>query len=100
MPATRPASRGSPPAVPSTRTSSVVIRESGAPDPGDHATRTARAPVRYRPRHTDFGGRKMAPVDECRAALHELAATLDEHAAEAKSRVDLDRPRAYTVRDL
>jgi len=42
----------------------------------------------------------MSTVDECRAALHKLAATLDEHAAEAKSRVDLDRPLACTVRDL
>ena len=42
----------------------------------------------------------MATVDECRAALQKLAATLDEHAAEARSRVDLDRPLACTVRDL
>ena len=31
----------------------------------------------------------MATVDDCRAALHKLAATLDEHAAEAKNRVDI-----------
>ncbi|OLB65965.1 MAG: sterol-binding protein [Actinobacteria bacterium 13_2_20CM_2_72_6] len=42
----------------------------------------------------------MATVDDCRAALHALAARLEEHAAEANSRVDLDRPLACTVRDL
>jgi predicted lipid carrier protein YhbT len=42
----------------------------------------------------------MATVDECRTALHALAARLDAHAAEANSRVDLNRPLACTVRDL
>jgi predicted lipid carrier protein YhbT len=42
----------------------------------------------------------MATVEECRAALGALAARLDAHAAEARSRVDLDRPLACTIRDL
>ena len=39
----------------------------------------------------------MATVDECRAALHALAARLDAHDG---GRVDLDRSLACTVRDL
>src|SRR5437762_13891497 len=42
----------------------------------------------------------MATVEECRAALHRLAARLDAHVAEAGSTVDLDRTLACTVRDL
>jgi SCP-2 sterol transfer family len=42
----------------------------------------------------------MATVDECRAALHRLAARLDAHVAEAGSGVDLDRTLACTIRDL
>ena len=42
----------------------------------------------------------MATVDECRAALHALAARLDAHVAQTNQRVDLDRTLACTVRDL
>ena len=42
----------------------------------------------------------MATVEECRAALHRLAARLDAHVAEAGNSVDLDRTLACTVRDL
>jgi hypothetical protein len=42
----------------------------------------------------------MATVDECRAALHKLAERMDTNAAQAQSRIDLDRPLACTVRDL
>jgi alkyl sulfatase BDS1-like metallo-beta-lactamase superfamily hydrolase len=41
----------------------------------------------------------MATVDECRTALHQLAARLDANAA-AKQRIDLDRPLACTIKDL
>ena len=41
----------------------------------------------------------MATVDECRTALHQLAARLDAN-AEAKGRIDLDRPLACTIKDL
>ena len=41
----------------------------------------------------------MATVDECRAALHELAGRMAEHAAQA-GKIDLDRPLACTVKDL
>jgi predicted lipid carrier protein YhbT len=42
----------------------------------------------------------VATVDECRAALHALAARMEAHAAQTNSRVDLDRTLACTVRDL
>jgi len=42
----------------------------------------------------------MATVEECRAALHALAARLDAHANAVNGKIDLDRPLACTVRDL
>jgi predicted lipid carrier protein YhbT len=42
----------------------------------------------------------MATVDECRAALHKLAARLDVNAAKPGGNIDLDRPLACTIRDL
>jgi hypothetical protein len=42
----------------------------------------------------------MATVEECRAALHRLAAQLDAHAAERGSPIDLDRSLACTASDL
>lgn len=42
----------------------------------------------------------MATVDECRAALHELAARMDAHASQSGNKIDLDRPLAVTVSDL
>ena len=41
----------------------------------------------------------MATVDECRAALHGLAAKLDAH-AETQGKLDLDRTLACRVPDL
>ncbi|MFF5175433.1 SCP2 sterol-binding domain-containing protein [Micromonospora sp. NPDC000089] len=41
----------------------------------------------------------MASVDECRQALHDLAARLDRN-AEAQGRIDLDRTLACRVTDL
>lgn len=42
----------------------------------------------------------MASVDECRTALHELAARLDANADEVRNRVDLDRTLACRITDL
>jgi hypothetical protein len=42
----------------------------------------------------------MATVDECRTALHDLAARLDANAANAKQRLDMDRTLACTIKDL
>jgi hypothetical protein len=42
----------------------------------------------------------MATVDECRAALHKLAAQMAANAEEVGAKVDLDRPLACTVKDL
>lgn len=42
----------------------------------------------------------MATVDECRAALDQLAARLDANATEVADKIDLDRPLACTIRDL
>ncbi|MFC7550694.1 alkyl sulfatase C-terminal domain-containing protein [Plantactinospora sp. GCM10030261] len=42
----------------------------------------------------------MANVDECRQALHDLAARLEANAAEVRDRVDLDRTLACRVTDL
>jgi predicted lipid carrier protein YhbT len=42
----------------------------------------------------------MATVDECREALHRLAARLDANAAANGNPVDLDRPLACSVSDL
>jgi predicted lipid carrier protein YhbT len=42
----------------------------------------------------------VATVDECRTALHTLAARLAAHAAATNHRVDLERTLACTVRDL
>jgi hypothetical protein len=42
----------------------------------------------------------MATVEECRTALHELAARLDAHVTQSGNTVDLDRPLACTIRDL
>jgi predicted lipid carrier protein YhbT len=42
----------------------------------------------------------MATVDECRAALHTLAARLDDNLAKGAKPVDLDRPLACTITDL
>jgi predicted lipid carrier protein YhbT len=42
----------------------------------------------------------MATVDECRTALHQLAARMDEHASQTSGRIDLDRPLACTIKDL
>jgi putative sterol carrier protein len=41
----------------------------------------------------------MATVDECRQALHDLAARLDQH-AEAQGKIDLDRMVALRLTDL
>jgi hypothetical protein len=41
----------------------------------------------------------MATVDECRKALHDLAARLDEN-AETRGRLDFDRTLACRVTDL
>ena len=41
----------------------------------------------------------MATVDECRTALHGLAARLDEH-AETRGKLDLERTLACRVPDL
>ena len=41
----------------------------------------------------------MASVDECRQALHDLAARLDEN-AETRGKLDLDRTLACRVPDL
>ncbi|MEV4708108.1 alkyl sulfatase C-terminal domain-containing protein [Actinoplanes sp. NPDC049316] len=41
----------------------------------------------------------MASVDECRQALHDLAARLDAH-AETRGKLDLDRTLACRVPDL
>jgi putative sterol carrier protein len=43
--------------------------------------------------------RSMATVDECRDALHQLAARMDAN-AEAAGKVDLDRPLACSISDL
>jgi predicted lipid carrier protein YhbT len=42
----------------------------------------------------------MATVDECRTALHDLAARMAANADEVGAKVDLDRPLACTVKDL
>jgi putative sterol carrier protein len=42
----------------------------------------------------------MATVDECRAALHELAAKMDANAGEVAGKVDLNRPLAFAISDL
>jgi SCP-2 sterol transfer family len=42
----------------------------------------------------------MATVEECREALQKLAAQLAANAAEARTRLDLDRPLACRVTDL
>lgn len=42
----------------------------------------------------------MASVDECRQALHELAARLDANADHVRERVDFDRTLACRVTDL
>ena len=41
----------------------------------------------------------MASVDECRQALHDLAARLDQN-AETRGKLDLDRTLACRVTDL
>lgn len=42
----------------------------------------------------------MASVDECRQALHDLAARLDANADKVRDRVDLDRTLACRITDL
>ncbi|MEV0728228.1 MULTISPECIES: alkyl sulfatase C-terminal domain-containing protein [Polymorphospora] len=42
----------------------------------------------------------MATVDECRQALHDLAARLAANAAKVRDRVDLDRTLACRITDL
>ncbi len=42
----------------------------------------------------------MATVDECRAALDELAARMDANVEEVAGKVDLNRPIAISVSDL
>lgn len=42
----------------------------------------------------------MATVDDCRAALHDLAAKMAANAAHTAKTIDLDRTLACTVRDL
>lgn len=42
----------------------------------------------------------MATVEECRAALAELAARMDHHADEVRDKVDLDRSIACRITDL
>ncbi len=42
----------------------------------------------------------MASVEECRQALHDLAARLDSHADQVRGQVDLDRTLACRVSDL
>lgn len=42
----------------------------------------------------------MATVDECRQALHDLAARLAANSTEVRNRIDLDRTLACRVTDL
>ncbi len=42
----------------------------------------------------------MATVDQCRAALQQLADNMGANADEVRGRVDLDRPLACTIKDL
>jgi len=42
----------------------------------------------------------MATVDECRTALHQLAARLAANAASSRERLSLDRTLACTIKDL
>jgi hypothetical protein len=42
----------------------------------------------------------MATVDECRTALHALAARLAANAANARQKLDMDRTLACTITDL
>ena len=42
----------------------------------------------------------MASVDECRQALQDLAARLDENAGKVRERIDLDRTLACRITDL
>jgi predicted lipid carrier protein YhbT len=44
--------------------------------------------------------RTLASVDECRQALHDLAARLDANAATVRNHIDLDRTLACRVTDL
>jgi putative sterol carrier protein len=50
--------------------------------------------------HKQPGDVLMATVDECRAALHQLAKRLAANAAEASQKLDLDRSLACRVTDL
>jgi hypothetical protein len=50
-------------------------------------------------RRDDDKGARLASVDECRQALHDLAARLDAN-AEAQNRIDLDRSLACRLTDL
>jgi hypothetical protein len=50
-------------------------------------------------RRNDDEGARLASVDECRQALHDLAAKLDAN-AEAQNRIDLDRSLACRLTDL
>jgi predicted lipid carrier protein YhbT len=43
---------------------------------------------------------RMATVDECRTALHNLAARLAANAASSRERLSLDRTLACTIKDL
>jgi hypothetical protein len=42
----------------------------------------------------------MATVDECRTALHDLAARLAANAERSAERLDMDRSLACTIKDL
>lgn len=42
----------------------------------------------------------MASVDECRQALHDLAARLADNADEVRDRIDMDRTLACRISDL
>ena len=58
--------------------------------------------MRYRAvsrRGVGKGDRKMASVDECRQALHDLAARLDAN-AETRGKLDIDRSLACRIPDL
>jgi putative sterol carrier protein len=50
-------------------------------------------------RRNDDEGARLASVDECRQALHDLAAKLDAN-REAQTRIDLDRSLACRLTDL
>src|SRR3954451_11841080 len=69
-----------------------------------HRTRSGRPPgtaPALRPLHrTRHWEDRIATVDECRTALHQLAARLAANAASSRERLSLDRSLACTIKDL